>query len=174
MEKMEIRQERAADYGAVCALVKAAFSTAPRSDGNEHRLVEALRKSASFIPELSLVAVEGGQIVGHILFTKAFVGQTAVLALAPLSVLPSRQRRGIGRALVLKGHDMAKRLGYHYSVVLGDPSYYSKAGYRPARLYGITPPFDVPDENFMAVKLNACASRVTGVLKYDRAFGIDP
>lgn len=169
---MGIRQERQADYEAVYEVVKTAFATAEHSDGTEQDLVAALRHSPSFIPELSLVAVLDGKIVGHILFTKAAVGGRTELALAPLSVLPACQRQGIGRALMAEGHCIAKRLGFDYSIVLGHPGYYPKAGYRPASLYGIKAPFEVPDENFMALKLNPSAGVLDGTVKYDAAFGI--
>ena len=91
---MNIRQEQPTDYDVVYQIIKEAFATAEYSDGNEQDLVVSLRKSKSFIPELSLVAIEDNRIVGHILFTKAFVNQTEVLALAPLSVLPAYQNRG--------------------------------------------------------------------------------
>ena len=170
---MEIRQETPGDYKAVYQLVRDAFASAEQSDGHEQDLVEALRNSESFVPELSLVAVEDGRIVGHILFTRVRVGAETVLALAPLSVLPSRQRRGVGLALMEAGHDAARRLGYGYSIVLGHPRYYPKAGYVPAAVYGIRPPFDVPGEAFMALRLNDDAPRLDGVVRYDRAFGLE-
>ena len=169
---MEIRQERPADYEAVYEVVKTAFATAEHSDGTEQDLVSALRHSPSFIPELSLAAVLDGKIVGHVLFTKVTVGGHTELALAPLSVLPACQRQGIGQALMAEGHCIAKRLGFDYSIVLGHPGYYPKAGYRPASLYGIKAPFEVPDENFMALKLNPSAGVLNGTVKYDAAFGI--
>ncbi len=125
------------------------------------------------LPELSLVAEVDGKIVGHIMFTKAEVGDSKVLVLAPLSVLPDYQRKGIGKALISEGHKTAQRLGYEYSVVLGSEKYYPKAGYVPAETFGITPPFDVPKENFMANKLKAEASDVSGTLKYAKEFGIE-
>lgn len=170
---MEIRQERADNRHAVFQVVKEAFSHAERSDGNEQKLVKALRASPSFIPELSLVAVADGKIVGHILFTKITIGEYIELALAPLSVLPPYQRRGIGLALIREGHRIAKQLGYDYSVVLGSPAYYPRAGYLPASLYGIESPFEVRDEYFMAFKLRDDAPQVKGVVKYDPAFEID-
>lgn len=84
-----IRAEQQTDYEKIRHVVTEAFRTAEHSDGNEQNLVEALRKSQSFIPELSLVAVKDDELVGHIMFTKAFVNETEVLALAPLSVLPA-------------------------------------------------------------------------------------
>ncbi len=137
-----------------------------------YNLVNALRDSKSFIPQLSLVAICQKKIVGHILFTKATIGEKTVLALAPLSVLPLYQCQGIGQALIAKGHSIAQDLGYEYSIVLGHPQYYPKAGYRPASLYGIKAPFEIPDENFMAIKLIPTATPVNGILTYDPAFGV--
>lgn len=169
---MEIRQERREDWDAVYCLVRKAFASAEQSDGNEQDLVSALRESQSFIPELSLVAVDGEQIVGHILFTRVTVGGAQALALAPLSVLPEKQGKGIGLALIREGHRIAGQLGYGYSIVLGHAGYYPKAGYQPASRYGIRAPFHVPDGNFMAVKLSDQAPKVEGVVQYDAAFGI--
>ena len=101
---MRIRQEKPEDYEEVYELVREAFASAEHADGNEQDLVEALRKGDAFIPELSLVAEEGGQLAGHILFTRARVGEVEVLALAPLSVRPAFQRQGVGTALIEEGH----------------------------------------------------------------------
>ena len=169
---MIIRQERPEDYEAVYQLIKEAFASAGHSDGNEQDLVVALRKSKSFIPELSLVALEDGKLAGHILFTKAHVRKTEVLALAPLSVLPAYQNRGIGLSLIRQGHAAAARLGYGYSAVLGHPKYYPKAGYVPAGRYGIKAPFEADGESFMAVCFLEHAEPLNGVLEYDQAFGI--
>lgn len=169
---MTIRQETPADHAAVYEVVRAAFASAERSDGNEQDLVNALRKSAAFIPELSLVAQRDGKIVGHILFTKARIGGTTQLALAPLSVLPACQRQGIGTALIQAGHRIARELGYAYSIVLGSEAYYPRLGYVPASRYGILPPFEVPDTNFMAFPLHAPASQISGVLEYAPEFGV--
>ena len=94
---LEIRQENKNDYEQVYNVVKTAFENAEHSDGNEQDLVNDLRKSDSFIPELSLVAVKNNKIVGHILFTKIRIGKYEELALAPLAVLPKYQRKGIGK-----------------------------------------------------------------------------
>lgn len=169
---MYIRQEQTADYDSVYQIVKKAFESAEHCDGNEQDLVVALRKSKSFIPELSLVAIEDGKMVGHILFTKASVNHMEVLALAPLSVLPEYQNRGIGLSLIKEGHKIAAELGYKYSVVLGHSNYYPKAGYVPASQYGIKAPFEVEDESFMAVCLSANMDKLNGVIEYDKAFGI--
>lgn len=170
---MIIRQEEARDYDAVYTVVKKAFESALHSDGNEQDLVKALRQSDAYIPELSLVAEIKGKIVGHIMFTKAKAGDSILLALAPLSVLPEYQRQGIGTALIQAGHKQALKLGYGYSIVLGSETYYPRAGYLPAKTYGILPPFDVPDQNFMACKLTKDVPAVSGTVQYAKEFGID-
>lgn len=172
LDRLNIRQETPADYAAVYHVVKEAFEHAEHTDGHEQDLVAALRKSNAFIPELSLVAVEDGTIVGHILFTRAFVKDVEVLALAPLSVLPEYQNRGIGLSLIRQGHIAARKLGYRYSVVLGHPKYYPKAGYVPASQYGVKAPFEVEDENFMIVCLGGNSDPLNGMIEYDQAFGI--
>lgn len=170
---MLIRKEEAKDREYVYFVVKAAFDSAEHSDGNEHNLVNALRKGEAFIPELSLVAEMDGKIAGHIMFTKATVENDTVLALAPLSVLPEYQRKGIGMSLIKEGHRIAGKLGYEYSIVLGSETYYPKAGYVPADRFGIKPPFDVPSENFMACAIKKDASKLYGVIKYAKEFGIE-
>ena len=158
---IEIRKEEKQDYEEVYKVVKTAFETAQHSDGNEQDLVTELRKSKNFIPELSLVAVKNEKIIGYILFTKIEIGNNEELALAPLAVLPEYQNQGIG-----------KSLGYHYSVVLGSEKYYPKLGYIPAINYGIKAPFDVANENFMAIKLNETNEKIEGIVRYAKEFGI--
>lgn len=169
---MHIRKEQPEDYDTVYRLVKEAFANAEYTDGNEQNLVVELRKSSSFIPELSLVAVVEGKIAGHILFTKARVNGVEVLALAPLSVLPEYQNKGVGLSLIKRGHMEARKLGYRYSVVLGHSNYYPKAGYVPASQFGVKAPFEVEDENFMAICLSENKNKLNGMIEYDRVFGI--
>lgn len=167
-----IRTEQIKDYAKVRCVITEAFKTAEYSDGNEADLVDNLRKSPSFIPELSLVALVDNNIVGHILFTKAYVGEKTVLALAPLSVLPEYQNQGIGLALIKQGHKIAQKSGYNFSVVLGHAEYYPKAGYVPASQYGIKAPFRTADENFMAICFDGADEKLNGTIKYAAAFGV--
>lgn len=170
---MHIRKETAADYGTVYSVVKRAFEGAEHADGNEPDLVDALRKGSAFIPELSLVAEADGEIVGHIMFTKAMVNGKPVLALAPLSVLPEHQRKGVGKALIQAGHKIAKEMGYTHSIVLGSETYYPKLGYVPAESLGIQAPFQVPRENFMVCRIGQGADELHGTVKYAQEFGME-
>lgn len=169
---MIIRQETCKDYEEVYKLITDAFATAEHCDGNEQDLVVALRKGDGFVPELSLVAELDGEIVGHILFTKAKVGDDEVLALAPLSVKPHYQRQGIGQALILEGHRIAKELGYQYSIVLGSNLYYPKTGYAPAEQFHIEVLEGVPAEYFMAIRLLENAQPICGKVTYAKEFGM--
>lgn len=155
-----IRKEEPKDYLNVYKLIKKAFKTASHSSGDEQNLVERLRRSEAFIPQLSLVAEENKQIVGHILFTKAGLGDIPALVLAPLSVLPCCQRQGIGTALIEEGHRIAREMGYQICLLVGHETYYPKFGYRPAAQWGIHSPIAVPPENFMAVPLDETQKQV--------------
>ncbi len=169
---MLIRQAQAQDYSEVFTIAQSAFATAEHSDGDEHELIKSLVQSSSFIPELSLVTEIEGKIVGHILFTKIKIGNSAELALAPLSVAPEFQKRGIGSKLILEGHKRAKDLGYNFCVVLGSEKYYPRFGYKKASDFGIQAPFDVPDINFMAINLQGNTSKLEGIVEYDKAFNV--
>lgn len=169
---MVIRQENPSDFETVYTVVKSAFDSAEQADGNEQDFVNAVRASDAYIPGSSLVAEIDGKIVGHIMFTQLKIGESTQLALAPLSVLPEYQRQGVGSALVLEGHRRARALDYEYSVVLGSEKYYPKFGYLRAKDYGMIPPFDVTDENYMACKLVDHARPVSGLVQYAKEFGI--
>ena len=169
---MKIRQETPKDYEEVYELIREAFASAEHADGNEQDLVEALRKGDAFIPELSLVAEEDGQLAGHILFTKAQVGEAEVLALAPLSVRPAFQRQGVGTALIEEGHRIARKMGYAYSIVLGSENYYPRLGYREAAGFGVEVPEGVPSANFMAIQLLEGAPALGGPVIYAEEFGL--
>lgn len=119
-----IRKEEEKDYKQVFELTEEAFREMVHSDHQEQFLVEKLRKSDAFIPELSLVAEnEDGRIAGHILFTKLKIinGTESFesLALAPVSVKPEFQNQGLGGKLIAEGHRIAKELGYQSVILIG-------------------------------------------------------
>lgn len=144
---INIRKEQPADYAAVYELVKQAFEHAEHTDHNEPNLVNRLRQSPFYLPELALVAETGGIIVGHIMFTETRGGDSRQLLLAPLSVLPQYQNCGIGSALIKEGHRKAKELGYEYCFLVGH------VGYVRASALGVTCSLEFPDENFMGIDL---------------------
>lgn len=174
-----IRQEEEKDHPKVFQLIEEAFKNIEYSDHQEHFLVEKLRKSEAFIPELSLVAEnESGEIVGHILFTKLkIISDSEVfgsLALAPVSVKPEFQQQGIGKQLINFGHHKAKELGFESVILIGHETYYPKFGYKKTSNFGISFPFDIPEENGMALELTENSLKnIKGTVKYPREFGID-
>jgi predicted N-acetyltransferase YhbS len=174
-----IRQEEKKDHHQVFQLTEEAFREMEHSDHQEQFLVEKLRESEAFIPELSLVAEdENGTIAGHILFTKIkIVNYNASfdsLALAPVSVKPEFQNQGIGSKLILQGHHIAQELGYESVILIGHENYYPRFGYKKTSNFGISFPFDIPEENGMAAELVKDGLKdKKGVVKYPQEFGID-
>jgi len=173
--KIVVRQETNEDFERVYEVVKTAFLNAEHTNGDEQNLVTRLRKSAAFIPELSLVAVIDDKIVGHTMFTKIKIKngaeEYASLVLAPVSVVTEMQGKGIGTKMIIEGHKTAKRLGYGSVILVGHPSYYPRFGYVPASRFGITAPFDVPDEAFMVCELTANGLHgVAGVVQFPEEF----
>ncbi|MDH5250853.1 MAG: N-acetyltransferase [Cyclobacteriaceae bacterium] len=170
-----VRQEKSTDFKVVFELIEKAFRTEEFSDHKEQFLVERLRKSSAFIPELSMVAEIENKVVGHILLTKLKIkndkNEFDSLALAPISVLPDYQRKGIGGMLIEQSHRKAKELGYKSIIVLGHKEYYPKFGYKQADKFGIELPFDVPRENCMVIALTENGlNGVNGIAEYPEEF----
>lgn len=142
---------------------------------SEAELIEAIRSSPNFISELSLVAVEDGEILGHILFSPIIIEaqrqNIPALALAPLAVIPNRQNEGIGTKLVQSGLSKCRDLDHSRVVVLGSPQYYRRFGFQATSKFGIQAPFPVPDEFFMVLELKPGALiNVSGTVQYPAYF----
>lgn len=171
-----IRPELNTEYNTTEEIIKKAFLYEEYSDKKEHLLVNRIRKSDAFIHELSLVALNQSEdVIGHILLSKINIvdGNNEVdsLALAPVSVTPEYQKKGIGSQLIHAALKNAKDLGYHSIIVLGHKDYYPKFGFKPASLWNIQAPFEVPDEVFMALELTPNSlEKVQGVVHYSKAF----
>ena len=166
-----LRQEIPSDFQEVYDIHAVAFG-----QENEAKLVDLLRASPAFVPELSLVATVGNTLVGHILFSKIKIvdaeqNEWESLALAPVAVHPEYQKQGIGGKLILAGLDKAKALNFKSVIVLGHAQYYPKFGFVPANMWNIKAPFDVPAEVFMGLELVPDGLKnVQGTVVYPKAF----
>jgi putative acetyltransferase len=163
-----VRAERPADLAAIHEVHELAFGCADEAD-----LVDALRAGGK--ATLSLVAVEDDRVVGHILFSPVTIECAdrafPALGLAPLAVLPERQRRGIGSQLVEAGLLECRNAGYDCVVVLGHPTYYPRFGFVPASRYGLKCEYEVPDEAFMVLAWHEGVLRDRGgVARYQPEF----
>jgi len=176
MIKLKIRKEEEGDFKVVFNLIENAFENVAFSDHREQFLVERLRSSAAFVPELSIVGILEDKIVGYILLTRIVIktengAETESLALAPVAVLQDFQGKGIGGQLIREAHRIASEMGFGSVVVLGHEKYYPRFGYKIAAVYGIQLPFDVPSENCMIIELIPGALKgVSGVVVYPKAF----
>jgi putative acetyltransferase len=125
-----IREEHPKDIPAIASLTKAAFEGLPYSEGLEGAIVKNLRKNSKLT--LSLVAISENEVIGHIAFSPVMIdgehGQW--YGLGPLSVSPARHRQGIGSALVRDGLQRIKQSGANGCVVLGNPVYYQRFGFK--------------------------------------------
>ncbi len=169
---LTIRPESPDDREVIGQVVSAAFG----SDA-EARLVEAIRGSVNFIPELSLVAELEGQVVGHVMISHVGLEDSSghrrrVASLSPLAVAPAVQRRGIGSALVRAACAEADRRGEPLIVLEGDPGYYGRLGFEhsvPHRIT-ITLPSWAPPEAAQVLRLASYDPSLEGHVVYPSAF----
>jgi putative acetyltransferase len=165
-----IRAETPGDYPGVARVNNAAFD-----EENEAQLIDLIRRTDLYVPELSLVAVVAGDVVGHIMFSyvtlEAPGGDLRILDLAPLAVHPDHQNQGIGTALTRHGLGLIEALAEPLVLVEGIPSYYPRFGFERASLHGITPPSPkIPDDAFMVKLLPAYDPSYRGKVRYPPAF----
>lgn len=166
MNGMVIRPEKIGDEAAIHALTEAAFADMPFSQGDEQVLVDALRASGDLA--LSLVALDGETLVGHIAFSRVTIsdGSSEWYDLGPVSVAPAVQRQGIGSALIERGIAELRGRGARGIVLLGSPGYYSRFGFAhdPQLCYPGPPP-----EYFQRLVLEG--KPPGGIVRYAGAFG---
>ena len=166
---MKIRKEIPPDFEAVYKINQLAFG-----QEGESQLIEKIRKGETFIPELSLVAEQDGTVIGHILFSKIkIIGAESypTLSLAPMSVHPDFQNKGIGSQLVTIGLQIAKKLNFGHVIVLGHKNFYPKFGFKNASTWNIRSPFEVPDDHFMAIELvKGSLENKSGLVEYPPVF----
>jgi putative acetyltransferase len=167
---MIVRRERPADHDAVRAVHAAAFRPPDGGDVVEARLVDELREDAGFLPHLSLVAVDGEVVVGHVIATRGWLEPAGVpaLGLGPLGVRPDRQRIGVGTVLVHALVAVAEAADERLVALLGAPEYYGRFGFVPAAELGITSPDPTWGRFFQARRLNG--PPVQGAFRYAEPF----
>ncbi|HEX5941124.1 MAG TPA: N-acetyltransferase [Anaerolineales bacterium] len=162
---INIRNEETKDLERVREIVTAAFPT-----DAESRLVDALRANGKAI--ISLVAVDGDDVLGHILFSPVTTTPSSKgkgLGLAPVAVRPNVQAQGIGSKLIRQGLRLCKELGYDYCVVLGNPHYYQRFGFEWAGPFGIRNEYGV-DHEFMVIQFSD--GGVSGLVQYASEFSV--
>jgi putative acetyltransferase len=164
---IEIRSDAPDDYEAVRELHARAFGGPA-----EGRLVDLLRAAGKAV--VSLVAADQHRVVGHILFSPVTVTEAPerfrAVGLAPISVLPEWQHRGIGSTLVWHGLDACRRQGCDAVVVLGHEKYYPRFGFVKATDFGLQNEYDAI-ESFMAMELRGGALKeIRGLVTYASEF----
>ena len=122
------------------------------------------------MPDLSLVAELNGRIVGHVVLSKVQLksasGDSEILALGPMSVVPSQSHRGIGSELIDAAVARAKPLCYTAIVVAGHPDYYQRFGFKPASEWGVSCNLCTPDDALTAMELVEGALSGGGEVQY--------
>ena len=141
MPQVVIRPERPEEYAESEAVVREAFWNVYAPGCTEHYLLHKMRSSPCYVPELSMVALDGG-VVGHIAYTRSLVispmgRRIPTLTMGPLAVRPDRQGRGVGRRLIEESRRRAAEMGFRGILLCGDPDYYVRCGFVPAEHFGI-------------------------------------
>src|SRR3990167_7840807 len=158
-----IRHVRPADHAAVREVVAAAFAKTEEAD-----LVERLRACGDVVFEL--VEEGGGEIVGHILYSRLWADSAYLYAaLAPLAVRPDRQKDGVGKRLTRASLETAREFGAHAVIVLGHPAYYPRFGFSAEAARTVTSPFS-GSPAFMAIALEDGALDSPVTVAYPEAF----
>ena len=161
---MYIREATDEDLGDVLEVERLAFG-----ENEEAELVRELLVDPTARPLISLLAFEEDRAVGHILFTSASLmdpkSEVKVSLLAPLAVVPDKQRKGIGGDLIRDGLAKLKDSGVDLVFVLGHPEYYPKHGFKPAGILGYEAPYPIATENADAWMVQALRQSVIGSVK---------
>lgn len=167
--KLKIRQETPSDYNQTKKIVQLAFDKKA-----EWTLVERLRKNPKFIPELSIVAEIEKQIVWHILIFPVHVidgdNKYEILSLSPISVHPDFQSQWIWTDLVIEALKKSKKF-WTWMIVLWHKDYYPRFWFKPASKRNIKPPFEIPDEVFLAIELKKdWLKNISWIVEYPHEF----
>lgn len=168
---MIIRPEQPGDADTVLVLIDAAF---PTPEGGQRAiecdLVEGLRADGDVLADLTLVAERAGEIVGQVTCSRGILAGKPSVGLGPISVAPAHQGKGVGTALMQAALAAAETAGEPIVVLLGDPAYYSRFGFRPAADLGIESPDPSWGIHFMGRPLPAWRPDLAGPFRYAAAF----
>jgi len=154
---MIIRPEKKDEFSLIYDLVHTAFETAKVKDGKEQDYVNHLRSGGGYIPELALVAEEAGHLIGHIMLSKIPVidgdQKHDILLLAPVCIVLDRRNKGFGAQLIEECFRRARGMNFGAVLVVGDPSYYVRFGFKTSTDFGIKNTNGFPDQYIMALEL---------------------
>lgn len=169
MRDIIVRPETSDDIKAIDVVNISAFQ-----EEDEARLVAELRQLPGYTADLSLVAEFSGRIVGHLMLTpvtfKSPERETRILALGPMSVVPSQSHRGIGSELVKAAIECATRMNYGAIIVVGHPDFYSRFGFEEAAKWDVTSNLPAPDEAVRVFEIKDGTLRSGGVVTYPQPF----
>jgi len=164
---IDVRTEVRTDVGGIREVHRAAFGR-----DSEAQLVDRLRSESLVV--VSVVACNGRDIVGHALFSELVIETKSValpaVTLAPIAVVPNRQRQGNGSRLVLFGLQRCREKGKAAAIVLGDPRYYSRFGFEARQTAKLMGPF--AGAHWMGLELIAGALSHSGTVCYPDAFAL--
>jgi len=171
---IQIRPEKEDEFPLIYDLVKTAFKTAQVSCGKEQDFVNHLRAGENYIPELALVAAnENSQIIGHIMLTKTEIQRENnktfdALLLAPISVVQEYRNQGIGKQLIENVFHRARENNYGAVILVGNPDYYKRFGFKSAASFGIENTNSIPEQYVLACELTSGAlDKVKGAITFE-------
>lgn len=174
--ELVLRSERPEDRPAILGLTAAAFAVSPATglpvDGEpaEVGLLQQLFDCDEYLPQFSIVAEQDGEVVGHVISTRGWVGDLELLGLGPIGVVPRLQRHGIGSALMQETVSRANAAGERGIALLGSPEYYSRFGFVPSVSLGIEPPEAQWGDHFQMLPLAVWPGGVHGTFRYAGPF----
>ena len=170
--ELMLRNETPADRDRILALTAEAFAISPvtglavEGEPNEVGMLRQLFDCEEYLPEFSVVAELAGEVVGHVISTRGWVGDYGLLGLGPIGVTPRLQRHGIGAALMKDTIARANAAGEGGIALLGSVDYYSRFGFVPAASFGVLPPEETWGDNFQLLPLALWPGAVHGTFRY--------
>lgn len=177
---IHLRAEQPADYQKTENVLREAFWNQYMPGCDEHYLMHIMRDCPSFIPELDIVAVCDGKIIGNVVCMKAAIQDDEgvsheVLCLGPIAVLPEYQGTGVGGKLIAHVAKLAKEMGHRAIFLYGDPDYYSRQGFIPAKQFGIRTEDNMYAAAHQVLPLyEGALSGIKGRYLEDAVFQVDP